>query len=815
MIRVIKKLFARRSKKDPTAVIEEIWAPSFKNPRKERFLLEETDTLVTSIDDGALALTLKKKNVFGWAENPWYRYRDFALEATIGVDPANGHSSAGFLIRQADDLNYYFFLVTPSGKFRFDVVFNGNPRTLIAWTACPLTSEQIVIRIIARGSYFSFRIDEEWIAEIEDDTIDAGSVTFAAQNYGETDTARYDLARLKINSRPYDVEAQYYRWRRYVPVDPERRLVLARSLAAQGDFTAAVVQYSHARKGRALAFDDLLTVCECYLQNGFIEEADQAIDGALKLDGNNPSALAAKANLLYRQNKIIQLRDFLERHPEVLEGNSVMWNLFGNAWYTLGNNEEAARAYERASAIDPDTAVYHINAARSWENVEETPKALDAYIGAARLLFREENYTELSGILPQVERLDTGNNEARAIKGKLEFSEGRYDEAEKDLKHVLDTGCADSSIHYLYGILLVQRGEREEAAGFFEKATEIEPDYYLYWFRRGENEHLLNRDSEDSIHRALDLKPEDKWVLNLTGLIDLEHDKNTHALESLKKAYSKVEAHGGAVDPEDEDILINYSEALHRTGDLSGAIAILSPAKENPVLLNQLGNILSKESEFERAIETYERAIRLAPAEKNLHLNCAAACIEADRVHRAEELLNSVLNYGDDATAYNLMGNAAQIKGEHQRSEAAYLRALEFDPAHEEAAVNLADLRVRLKKYADAKVTIDAYLSSSTHPRIDAIKDIVRGETEVEIACAECGRMWTADKQTEPQPRLKIRGELSDEAPAGMCAGCGRVYCVGCAKTSLREGRFFCPECEEPLKLSTDHLKLIVSRYTK
>ncbi len=815
MIRAIRRLFARKFRTDPTAVIEEVWTPSFKKPRKERFLLEDTDTLGTRIGDGSLVLTLKKKNVFGWVENPWYRYRDFVLEATIDVDQTNGHASAGFLLRRADDRNYYFFLVSPAGRFRFDVVFNGNPRTLIAWTACPVRGEQIVIRIVARGSYFSFRLDEEWIAEIEDETIDAGSITFAAQNYDETDNARFDLTKLKINSRPFDVEAQYYRWRRYVPVDLERRLILARSLASQGDFSAAVVQYSLVQKAQKLTFDDLLTFSECYLQNGFIDEADLAIDLALQLDESNPSALAAKANLLYRQNKIIQLRDFLAERPEVLEGNGVMWNLFGNAWYALGNNEEAARAYEQASAIDPDTSVYLINTARSWENLGENEKALGSYLNAARLLFREESYTELSGILPQVERLDTGNSEALAIRGKLAFGEGRYDEAEKNLAAVLEDGCTDSSVCYIHGILLVQRGEREKAAGFFEKATELEPDYYLYWFRRGENEHILNRDSKDAIQHALELQPEDKWILNLAGLVDLEQGKTASALESLKKAYTQVETNADVIRLEDEDILINYSEALYRSGDASGAVTILSTAKENPMLLNQLGNILSREDECEPAIEAYERAMRLAPEDRNLHLNCAAACIEVDKVHRAEEILNSVLDHGDDATAFNLLGNTAQIKGERQRSEAAYLQALAIDPAHEEAAVNLADLRVRLKKYVDAKETIDTYLIDSAHPRIEALKDEVRRETEIEIACVECGRKWIAEKQIEIQPRLKIRGELSDEAPAGMCAGCGRVYCVGCAKASLREGRFFCPQCDEPLKLSTDHLKLIVSRYAK
>ena len=815
MLRAIRRLIARRRNNDPTIIIEEVWTPSFKKPHKDRFSLEDTDTLRSSIRPGALELTLKKKSLFGWVENPWYRYRDFALEAEIDIDPANGHSSAGFIIRRADELNYYFFLVSPAGRFRFDVVFNGNPRTLIPWTPCRIVDGQIAIRIIARGSYFGFRLDEEWIAEIEDETIDAGGVTFAAQNYDETDQVRYTLSKLKINSLPYEVEAQYYRWRRYVPVDPERRIALARSLASQGSYSAAIVQFDLANKIHKLAMDDLLTLSECYLQNGFVEESDRVIDLALEIDGQNKDAQAAKANLLYRGNKIIELRDYLAGLPELLEGNGVMWNLLGNAWYSLGNSKEAARAYEQACEIDPETPVYRINAARSWENLEDERKALDAYLGAARLLFREEEYGELSGILPQIERLDSENREGLAIRGKLAFGEGRYEEAERDLEAVLEPGCTDSSVFYIYGILLTQRGEREMAAGFFEKATELEPDYYLYWFRRGENEHMLGLDSEDSIKQALELEPEDKWALNLAGLISLEKDETAGALERLKKAYSQVEMIEDTFKVEDEDVIINYSEALYRSGEVSTAIDLLTPVRDNPMLLNQLGNILSHETEFERAIEAYERAMRLAPGERNIHLNCAAACIEVDRVHRAEEILSSVLESGDDAVAYNLMGNAAQIKGEPQRSEAAYLQALALDRSYEDAAINLADLRVQLGKYAGAKEIIDAFLPDSTHQRLIKLKERVRDETEVDLLCSACERKWTVEKHIETQPRLKIRGELSDEAPAGICPECGKIFCVGCAKTSLREGRFFCGECDQPLKLSTDHLKLIVSRYAK
>ena len=738
-----------------------------------------------------------------------YRYRDFVLEASIAADRSNGHSSAGFLFRRADDLNYYFMLVSPAGHFRFDVVFNGNPRTLIAWTDCPSYSDVIRLRIIARGQYFGFFLDEEWVAELEDDTIDAGNIAFAAQNYDENDRAHYDLINLKVHSIPYEVEAQYYRWRRYVPVDPARRLVLARSLASHGSFHAACIQFNLAAKEMELGVQDLLTSAECYLHTGLIEEAAKSVDKAVAAEKHNKTAIAAKADLLYRQNRILELRDFLSANPEVLEDNAIMWNLYGNAWYALGNCEEAVQAYKQACEIDGEVSVYRINAARALEKLQDTKNALDYYLAAARILFREENYAELSGVLPRIEKLDTGNREVIAIRGKLAFGEGRFDEAGTDLEKAIRSGSNDSSVHYLYGILLVQTGEREEAAIHFSQATALEPDYYLYWFRRAENEHMLRHDAEGSIRRALELSPEDKWVLNLAGLIALEHGRDAEALKLLEKAYAQI------ADSEDADILINYSEALCRNGEEQKAISLLAPMKENAAVVNQLGNILSHQGDFENAVNAYERAIRLSPEERDFHLNCAAACIEADRVLRAEEILAHLLDGSEDEIAYNLIGNAAQIKGELKRAEAAYTHALKSAPGYEEAAVNLADLQCRTGKYEEAAETIDAYLSSNCTPRVKSLQEKVKEETEAVLVCAVCGKKWTTKTKVEVQPKLTIRGELPDDAPAGMCAACGKVYCVGCAKAELRDGRFHCPSCKEPLKLLTDHLKLIVSRYAE
>ena len=400
-----------------------------------------------------------------------------------------------------------------------------------------------------------------------------------------------------------------------------------------------------------------------------------------------------------------------------------------------------------------------------------------------------------------------------AIRGKIAFGEGRYDDAEKDLAECISRSSEDSSVFYLYGLLQSRAGNREAAADNFNRATDLEPEYYLYWFRRAENEHLLGRDPVEAVQRALELAPDDIWVLNLAGLIHLERKRDPQALELLSKAYGRIPEDETEEDDAYAEIIANYTEALYRTGDGEQALALLMPYKTNTHLLNQMGNILSHRHDYESASAVYERALLLAPNDHTLRMNCAAACIEADRVLRAEEILSRILDEGEDSAAYNLMGNAALIKGDHLRAEAAYIRALEIDPQNQDAAMNLADLQVNRRMFSEAGDIILRFLPQSEHPRVVALKEVVRNETELEIFCHACGRKWVTLKDPGEQPRLRIEGELPDESPAGKCPKCETVYCIGCAKPTLDGGRFHCLECGKPLKLAGNHLKHIVSGF--
>jgi len=80
----------------------------------------------------------------------------------------------------------------------------------------------------------------------------------------------------------------------------------------------------------------------------------------------------------------------------------------------------------------------------------------------------------------------------------------------------------------------------------------------------------------------------------------------------------------------------------------------------------------------------------------------------------------------------------------------------------------------------------------------------------VTLHCDSCAREWTAPRDIPDQPALKLRGEVPDDAPAGRCPACGRIFCVSCARPFLKEGRFLCRDCGERLDLKDDHLRYIL-----
>jgi tetratricopeptide (TPR) repeat protein len=516
----------KKKEMDTEMHVFERWHTNFGMLKKRRFQDETGKGYAAYRKHNAYWIELSRKNVFAWIINNYFKYSDFVITSRVMFDENNGHSAVGFVFRYINNENFYTFLAAKNGSYRFDVLFNGNPVHLIEWTASPFIKEDSnELMIVARGPHFSFYVDNEWIAELEDDTLSMGKFGFAVQNYGQKAKALFKINNVSIDARSLEVEKAYYRWNNYVPVDVEQRITYAKTLFAMENFQAAAVQLKKAFKHRNPSADEYFLFAESLLSLELYQDALEQIEKCLTLNPQHNQARLEKANLLYILNRFLEARKFIKNIIDDYSDNALLFNILGNCENSLGNFHNAFTHYKKALELDPDMPLFYMNAARSAEKIKREKEALELYIKAARLFFTDENYQDLSILVPRIVALDAGNKEVMSIHAKMLYHEGKISEARALFASLIESGYQDSTVYFLFSLVLIDEGSREQAYEYLKKATELEPDFALYWFRTAETEYLLGQDPGETLKKAYELDADDVWINNLYGLYYSEKNK--------------------------------------------------------------------------------------------------------------------------------------------------------------------------------------------------------------------------------------------------------------------------------------------------
>ena len=768
-----------------------------------RFVPDSGDGYTASADKNGLALTLSRSDLFAWMENPGSRYTDFVLDADLSIDGESGYSSVGFMFRQRADSEYYYFLVSSKGYYRFDIVLNGTPEEIIGWTRLSTGPERDYgLRILANGPSFRFFVNGAWAGEARDDRIDAGTISFCGQNYGEAETALMRCRALTLESRPFEIE-NHASGMSKVP-EPGARRRLAESYGASGRYNDQVAQLQRVVLETGGTADDFFQLARGFIHMNLYDSAIRALEKCLAAEPGHPMARQVMADMLYLTDRIDTLKPMLPSLIEDFPDNAFLLNLAGNTGAAGGNWKEACEYYRRAAGLEPEEPLYLEHAAGALERTESTGEARDLYEQAAWAYFKGEHYGDATRIIRHLETSPELSPDMKALRGKLLFQENDLAGALDIFENLIDAGYRDGSVFFLTGLMYAFRGRRQEAGEYFRKAVEMEEDYYLYRFRLAENSFLLGEDCLEDIERALELQPDDGWVLNLAGQVFMEREDHVKAAECLEKA--------AEILPGETDVRINLSEAWFMAGNPEKAFSVLGNDEEDAAVLNHRGNLFARSGRIEEAIDSYSRASVKAPERVEYIENCAAAYIEGDMPLKAEELLSRVLEEHPGARAFNLMGNCLGMTGNYKRSEAAYLEAVRLEPDWDEPRLNLADLYVTLGELDNAEILLKSEgLGSNDRARRLSAK-LERLKTE-SISCSICGRAWTVPRELGDQGNLKIVGEPPKDLPAGRCPSCGRVYCIDCVSDHLDNSRFVCPDCGDYLKLNDDRLKYILKQY--
>jgi tetratricopeptide (TPR) repeat protein len=122
---------------------------------------------------------------------------------------------------------------------------------------------------------------------------------------------------------------------------------------------------------------------------------------------------------------------------------------------------------------------------------------------------------------------------------------------------------------------------------------------------------------------------------------------------------------------------------------------VLAIQPENAQAWNVLGLLLDQQGDAPAALEHFDRAVQLAPADPRVHLNRALALLHLSRVDDAQgELEQAVRLDPVYAKAHFNLGLLLVKRGRAAEGSTHLRRALEIDPGYAEARAALESLPI-------------------------------------------------------------------------------------------------------------------------
>jgi tetratricopeptide (TPR) repeat protein len=309
-------------------------------------------------------------------------------------------------------------------------------------------------------------------------------------------------------------------------------------------------------------------------------DAVKEYDGILGIDSLNTDALLAKGKILIRAKQysraISPLRKFTTLDPRSVEGGVLYTRaLFGTDIYA-----EAAKEAERTLKMDASNADVWRILAQSRVELKDNDGALKAY--------------------EELQRRNAFKPEDQSKYGTALVAAGREDEALKALLAAVATDSTNCDPYYNLGSLYMKKQDYEKAAAMFEKKIGCDPKS-LGAYLNASASYMAQKNytrARELLLKAIELKPD-----FLLGRLWLARYYMT--VDSLDKAKE------------------NYEEVLKQ--------CTANPEKykkEAAEAHAQMGSYYFQTKQYERAIDSFRKALGLGNENAPLRLSWGQAVLQ-------------------------------------------------------------------------------------------------------------------------------------------------------------------------------------------
>jgi tetratricopeptide (TPR) repeat protein len=415
------------------------------------------------------------------------------------------------------------------------------------------------------------------------------------------------------------------------------------------------------------------------------------------------------------------LQDQIKQNPSRIDA----YNLLGIAYAGEKDYGRATDAFQQALKLAPKSIKTHNNLGNLYVSQQKfdlaekefrqvltvAPANRDANYNLGLLLLVKGSPSAAIQYFQQVHPLTV---EARFNLVRAYLQAGKTAQAVQAAQELSSAHKQDIQLQFTLGVLLAGAKQYKAALPELERANELQPETFEILYNLGQA-YLKVHDSAKAdltLNRALKVKPDSVDALHLLGEVYFEQSRPVDALDLLMRAHKLA--------PENTDVIYLMARVSMTQNYFEDAIPLLESglkiAPQRPDLHAALGESYFMAGKTESAIGEFQKLVELDPSAAS-YAFMGLAYRHLGRFDEASKYFELGLKQDPhNASCLFNLGYIEERQGNYAAADAWLQKALAANPNFSETLLELANLRLKDKKYAEAIELLRRYVKVSRDP---------------------------------------------------------------------------------------------------
>ena len=359
----------------------------------------------------------------------------------------------------------------------------------------------------------------------------------------------------------------------------------------------------------------------------------------------------------------------VKKASELNPTNNAYLERIGVGYVSMGNLDEAVKAYEKLSRNSPERS--------------------DVLDFLAQLYSRQKDYDKMLDVLNRMEALEGASEDLTLAKMRVYSLQGKKEEEYNELKNMSEKHPNDMNYRVMLGNWLLQNGKPDEAGKLYIEVLQAEPENIMarmsmidYYRTSGQ---AMRADSLQEVMLVSPKTPVDGKMALMRQVV-ADNEKNgadsTLVIDLFKKILKEPQ--------ETSDMAQLYAAYLTLKKMPQDSISkvletVLAISPDNVAARLQLIQAEWNKQDFDRVIELSNQALDYSPDELAFYYFLGFAYIQKDDDDSALEVLRRGVSQINDQSNpslvsdfYAIMGDILHDKGDDKGAYAAYDSCLQW-----------------------------------------------------------------------------------------------------------------------------------------